>query len=158
MPCSASCWWTRSGVAFSLSILLIATMIGTLAARAGWIASIVLGVTLSLCRLDRHHVLARHRLDREAELVGDDLRRREVDDLVDRGQDLRSHQLLDHLDRADAKLLREVFYGQRRRQDGAAVAVGLDLGHDRGGLEGGARSLDRAWRQGRGCIAGQPPL
>ena len=45
--CSASCVSTRCGSALSLSILLTATMIGTSAARAWLIASIVCGITPS---------------------------------------------------------------------------------------------------------------
>ena len=115
-------------------------------------------VALAFGRLDRHHVLACDRLDREAELVGHDLGGGEVDDLVDRGQDLRGHELLDHLDRADPQLFRQVFDGQRRGEDGTPVAVGFDLDRNRGWLEGGASGLDRAGRQGRGGVAGQPPL
>jgi hypothetical protein len=46
-PSFASSSITRCGLAFALSILLIATMIGTLAARAWLIASIVCGITPS---------------------------------------------------------------------------------------------------------------
>jgi len=46
-PRSASSFFTRSRLAFGLSILLIATTIGTLAARAWSIASIVCGITPS---------------------------------------------------------------------------------------------------------------
>ena len=45
--CSASCVRTRCGSALSLSILLTATMIGTSAALAWLIASIVWGITPS---------------------------------------------------------------------------------------------------------------
>ena len=114
-------------------------------------------VALALGRLHCDHVLAGDWLHGEAELVGDDLRGGEVDDLVDRGQDLGSHELLDHLDRADPELVREVLDRQRRREDGPAVAVGLDLGRD-GRLERGAGSLDRAGRERRRRVAGQPPL
>ena len=44
---SVSSRFTRSGLAFGLSILLIATMIGTFAARAWSIASRVCGITPS---------------------------------------------------------------------------------------------------------------
>ena len=44
---SVSCRFTRSSCASGLSILLIATMIGTLAARAWSIASFVCGITPS---------------------------------------------------------------------------------------------------------------
>src|SRR5439155_20712395 len=114
-------------------------------------------VALALGRLDCDHVLACDWLHGEAELVGDDLRGGEVDDLVDRGQDLGSHELLDHLDRADPQLVREVLDRQRRREHGAAVAVGLDLGRH-GRLEGGARSLDRTGRQGRRGFSCQSSL
>ena len=46
-PRSASSFLTRSGLALGLSILLIATTIGTLAARAWSIASTVCGMTPS---------------------------------------------------------------------------------------------------------------
>ena len=46
-PCSASWFSTRCGSALSLSILLMATMIGTSAARAWSMASIVWGITPS---------------------------------------------------------------------------------------------------------------
>ena len=46
-PCSASCCSTRFASAFSRSILLTATTIGTSAARACWMASIVWGMTPS---------------------------------------------------------------------------------------------------------------
>ena len=46
-PRSANCCFTRSGVASGLSILLMATMMGTLAARAWSIASKVWGMTPS---------------------------------------------------------------------------------------------------------------
>ncbi len=45
--CSTSCWRTRSGFAFSRSTLVIATTIGTSAARAWLIASMVWGITPS---------------------------------------------------------------------------------------------------------------
>jgi hypothetical protein len=115
-------------------------------------------VALTFCRLDRDHVFARHRLHGEAELVGDDLRRGEVDDLVDRRQDLRGHQLLDHLNRAHAELLGQVLHRERRRQDRAAVAVGLDLDCDGGGLERRPGGLDGSGGQGCGGVAGQPAL
>ncbi len=111
-----------------------------------------------LAGLDGDDVLACDRLDREAEFVGHDLGRGEVDDLVHVGEDAGGHQLLDDVDRADAKLLRQVLDRQVGRQHGPAVAVGLDLGHDRRRLEGGAGSLDRAGRQWRGGVAGQPAL
>src|SRR5205823_13389690 len=44
--------------------------------------------------LDGYDVFARHGLDGVTELVRDDLGRREVDDLVDRGQDPRRHSFL----------------------------------------------------------------
>ena len=46
-PCSTSCCFTRSGCASGLSILLIATTIGTLAALTCAIASFVCGMTPS---------------------------------------------------------------------------------------------------------------
>ena len=46
-PCSVSCCFTRSGLAPGLSILLMATMIGTSAALAWLIASTVCGITPS---------------------------------------------------------------------------------------------------------------
>ena len=46
-PCSANSPMTRSGLAPGLSILLIATMIGTLAAFEWLMASIVCGITPS---------------------------------------------------------------------------------------------------------------
>src|SRR5213593_1482471 len=62
MPCSASCWWTRSTLALSLSILLMATMMGTFAARAHRGECLVAG------RVDEDHGVAVRRLD----LVGAD--------------------------------------------------------------------------------------
>src|SRR6266567_4420241 len=213
MPWAASSWCTRSTLALSLSILLIATMIGTFAARAWWMASIVWGITPSsaattsttrsvtwapLARMavdgddgrsldelarvfvgereqllarGRDHVagalgglygddvLARNRLHSEAELVRHDLGGGEIDDLVDVRQDLGRHELLDDLDRAHAELVGQVLHRQGRRQHGLALAVGLDLDRDRGGLEGRAGSLDRPRRQWRGGILeGHPPL
>src|SRR4029077_15410689 len=107
---------------------------------------------------DRHHVLARHRVDRVAELVGDDLGGGVVDDLVDGGQYLGVHQLLDDLDRADAELFGKVFDGQGRWEDDSAIPVGLDLGRDGGRPEGRAGGIDRTGRQGRRGVAGQPAL
>ncbi len=109
-------------------------------------------------RLDGDHVLAQHRFDRVAELVGDDLGGGEIDDLVDGGEDPRSHQLLDHLDRAHAELLGEVLHREGRGQHDAAVAVGFDLHRDGGRFEGRTRSFDRSRRQRRGGVAGQPAL
>ena len=43
-PCSVSCWSTRSGLAFSLSILLMATMMGISAALAWLMDSMVWGM------------------------------------------------------------------------------------------------------------------
>ena len=43
-PYSVSCWSTRSGLAFSLSILLMATMMGMLAALAWLMDSTVWGM------------------------------------------------------------------------------------------------------------------
>ena len=43
----SSSWRTRPGLASGLSILLMATMIGTPAALACWIASMVCGITPS---------------------------------------------------------------------------------------------------------------
>ncbi len=104
------------------------------------------------------HVLALDRLDRVTELVGHDLGGREVDDLVDRGQDLRRHQLLDHLDGAHPELLGEVLDGEAWRQDCLAIAVRLQLDRHRCRLEGRAGSLDRARRQRRRSVARQSPL
>ena len=115
-------------------------------------------VALALAGLDRHHVLAGDRLHGEAELIGHDLGGREVDYLVDRGQDLGGHELLDHLDRAHAELLGQVLDRKRGRQYCPPVAVGLDLDRHRGRFEGRARSLDRARRQGRRGVTGQSAL
>src|SRR5438445_217142 len=93
-------------------------------------------VARALRRLDGDNVLALDRLDCETELVRHDLGRGEVDDLVDRGQDLRRHQLLDDLDRAHAELLGEVLHREGRRQHGLALAVGLDLDRDGRRFEG----------------------
>ena len=109
--------------------------------------------------LDGDHILALDRLHRETELVGHDLCGGEVDDLVDGGQDLGRHQLLDDLYRAHAQLLGQVLDRKRRRQDSLAVAVGLDLDRYGGRLEGRAGSLDRARRQWRrGVLERHPSL
>src|SRR5712691_2357716 len=115
-------------------------------------------IALAFLGLDGDDVLARYRLHGEAELVSHDLGGGEVDDLVDRGEDLGCHQLLDDLDRAHSELLGEVLDRQRRRQHRLALAVGLDLDRDRRRLEGRAGSLDRARRQWRRGVACQPPL
>src|SRR5437870_1858871 len=122
----------------------MATMIGTFAARAWWMASMVCGITpcsgatpkttrpvtcapvaRTLRGLDGNDVLALDRLNREAKLVGDDLGGGEVDDLVDGCEDLRRHQLLDDLDWTHPQLLGQVLDGQRRREHDLALAVGL---------------------------------
>ena len=113
---------------------------------------------LALGRLDRDDVLALDRVHCVAELVGNDLGGREVDDLVDRRHDVGGHQLLDDLDRAHGELVGQVLDGQRRREHDLAVAVGLDLDRHRGGLEGRAGGLDRSRRQRRRRVTSQPPL
>src|SRR5438876_1223937 len=103
-PWSASCFFTRSRLAPGLSILLIATTIGTPAARAWCMASVVWGITPSSAAttritraqvgghglpglLDRHFFLERDDLRVEAELAAHLPGDVDIEGLVDRGHD-----------------------------------------------------------------------
>src|SRR5919109_1519364 len=72
--------------------------------------------------------LGGHRLDLEAELVGDDLGRSVVDHLVDLGQDAVGDQLLLNVGRVDAELLSQVAHGDVGRQRDLPLSVDRDLG------------------------------